>query len=211
MGLLTKDEEKRFQKEREVMAIESSEYTDEEYTDEEYNVQPEEPPQRTTRGPVQVDVVATREQPERRPTKRRKVIADNGEGRRPELRMAETQVTRIRMLRTRAKPKKKANRRRIVSDSSESSVAKSDVAASKTDEEKREEPTLQAVEGRPSGIQVEVPMEEVAEPSEEWMVTVNPNLPPSEQMRSMKTKEVTQPKTSEELAKKLTLSEEILE
>ncbi|OAE34508.1 hypothetical protein AXG93_1299s1220 [Marchantia polymorpha subsp. ruderalis] len=54
----TKDEEKRFPKEREVRAIESSEDTD-----EEDNVQPEESPQRTARGQFQVDVVATREQP----------------------------------------------------------------------------------------------------------------------------------------------------
>lgn len=142
MGLLTKDEEKRFPKEREVLAIESSEDTN-----EEDNVQAEEPPRRTARGPVQMDVVATREQPESRSAKRHNLIADSGEGQRPKSWMVETHVIEIRMLRIRAKLKKKANRMRVVSDSLDSSVAKSDAAASMTDEEKREEPTIQVIVG----------------------------------------------------------------
>ncbi|OAE32314.1 hypothetical protein AXG93_3103s1010 [Marchantia polymorpha subsp. ruderalis] len=87
MRLLTKEEEKRFLKEREILAIESSEETD-----EENDVQSKEPPRRTARGPVQVNVLAIREQPERRLVKRRKIIANSGEGRRLKSRMAETQT-----------------------------------------------------------------------------------------------------------------------
>ncbi|OAE31316.1 hypothetical protein AXG93_1962s1730 [Marchantia polymorpha subsp. ruderalis] len=143
--------------------------------------------------------------------KRRKMIDDSGEGRRPESRVAKTQVTRIRMSKTGARPKKKANRRRDVFDFSESSVAKSDAAASTTDEEKREKPTLWIVEGVPSGVQAEVLMEVAVEPSEERTAIVSLSLPPLEQTRSMGSDEVLQPKTSEELPKDLTLNEEILE
>ncbi|OAE19347.1 hypothetical protein AXG93_3548s1000 [Marchantia polymorpha subsp. ruderalis] len=89
MGLLTKEEEKRFPKELEMLANESSEETE-----DEDDVQPEEPSRRTARGSVQ------------------------------------------------ARPKKKANRGRVVSDSLDSNVSKTDAPASTTDEEKREEPTL---------------------------------------------------------------------
>lgn len=158
-----------------------------------------------------MDVVAIREQPERRLEKRREVVVNAEEGRRSESRMAETQLTEIRISKTLAKLKKKANRRRVVSDSSESCVAKSVAAASTTDEEKREELTLRAVEEVPSGVQVEVPMEVAVESSKERTVTVSLSLPPSEQMRSMESEEVPWPKTSEELAKELTLTEEIIE
>ncbi|OAE30516.1 hypothetical protein AXG93_2862s1000 [Marchantia polymorpha subsp. ruderalis] len=75
----------------------------------------------------------------------------------------------------------------------------------------RKEMTFWAKEGGPSGIQAEVSMEVTVELSEERMTTVSPSLPPSERMQSMESEEVPQPKTSEELAKELTLSEEILE
>lgn len=59
--------------------------------------------------------------------------------------MAETKVTEIRLSKTQARPKKKANRGRVVSDSLDSNVSKTDAPASTTDEEKREEPTLWVV------------------------------------------------------------------
>ncbi|OAE34507.1 hypothetical protein AXG93_1299s1210 [Marchantia polymorpha subsp. ruderalis] len=103
----------------------------------------------------------------------------------------------------RARPKKKVNRRGVVSDSSVSSVAKSDAAASTMDEGKREESTLRVVEGGTSGVQVEVPMEVVAESSEKRTATVGgtvvdapeiPSLsPPQEDVRPEAEK-----KTSEE-------------
>lgn len=161
MELLTKEEEKRFSKEREMLAIESSEETE-----EEYDVEFEETFQRTTRRPFQVDVVAIREQLDRRLAKRRKLIADSGEGRRPKSRIAETQVTGIRLSKTPTKPKKKVYHERVVSDSSDRSVAKTDAAISMTNEEKREEPTLWIEEGGPLAVQAKVPMGVAVEPSE---------------------------------------------
>ncbi|OAE24638.1 hypothetical protein AXG93_4863s1010 [Marchantia polymorpha subsp. ruderalis] len=79
--------------------------------EEEDNVQDKEPSRRTTRGPILVDVVTTRDLADRRPAKRRKVIEDSDVGQRPESRMAETQVTLLKMPKRRARPKKKANRR----------------------------------------------------------------------------------------------------
>lgn len=99
-----KNEEKHFSKEWEVLTIESGEDTE-----EEDNVQAEEPPRRTIQGPDQVDVVMTRDQSDRRPTKRRKVVENSGAGRRPESRMVDAQVTHLRMPKRRARPKKKAN------------------------------------------------------------------------------------------------------
>ncbi|OAE32404.1 hypothetical protein AXG93_3671s1230 [Marchantia polymorpha subsp. ruderalis] len=73
MGLLTREEEKRFPRERESFTVESSEGTEDE------NRSPAVPTHTTARGPVQVDVVQRQEQPERRVTKRRKVVSDNEE------------------------------------------------------------------------------------------------------------------------------------
>ncbi|OAE22923.1 hypothetical protein AXG93_3292s1000 [Marchantia polymorpha subsp. ruderalis] len=86
-----------------------------------------------------------------------------------------------------------------------------DATASTTDEEKREEPTIRIAEGGPSAIQAEVSMEPAVEPSEERMETVSPSPPSLEQSRSMGSEEVPQSKSSEEMARDLTLSEEILE
>lgn len=127
-----------------------------------------------------MDVVAIREQPERRPAKRQKIIADSEEGQRSESRMAETQVTEIRLSKTRAKPKKKANRGRVVSDISDSSLAKTNAAASTTDEEQRKEPTLRVEEGGSLAIQDEVSMEVALEPLEKRTATANLSLAPLE-------------------------------
>ncbi|OAE21222.1 hypothetical protein AXG93_3833s1000 [Marchantia polymorpha subsp. ruderalis] len=54
-------------------------------------------------------------------------------------------------------------------------------------------------------------MEIEVKPSEESMATVSLSLSPSERMQPMEREEVPQLKTSKELAKELTLSEEILE
>lgn len=175
MGLLIKEEEKRFPKEQGILAIESSEETD-----EEDDVQLEEPPQRIARGPVQVDVV--REQSNRRLAKRRRIIADSGEGRRLESRMAETQITGIRSLKTQARPKKKANSERVVSNSLVSSVVKTDPVASTT---KRRGSGIQIEEEVPSAVQTKVPMEVTVEPSKERKETVSPSPPLSEETRSM--------------------------
>ncbi|OAE31766.1 hypothetical protein AXG93_4874s1310 [Marchantia polymorpha subsp. ruderalis] len=67
MGLLTKAEDKRFSKERKIIVVESSEGTE-----EEDNSRLRVPAQIITREPVQVDVLPTRERPERQLAKRQK-------------------------------------------------------------------------------------------------------------------------------------------
>lgn len=89
MGLLTK-EEKRFPKEREILAIEFSEGIEEEDIS-----RPRIPPQTTARGLVQVDHLPTRERPEQRLAKRRKVVTDDKEYLMLESRRAETEKERI--------------------------------------------------------------------------------------------------------------------
>lgn len=59
MELLTKEKENRFPKEREVLAVEFSEGTE-----EEDNSRPRIPPQTTARRPVQVNVLPTQERSE---------------------------------------------------------------------------------------------------------------------------------------------------
>lgn len=93
----------------------------------------------------------------------------------------------------------------------DSSVAKTDATTSRIDEEKREEPTLRVMKRVPSAVQAEVAMEVAVEPFDERTATVILNLPPLEQMWSMRSEEVPQSKTSEEIVKDLTLNEEILE
>lgn len=90
------------------------------------------------------------------------------------------------MPKRRARPKKKANRKMVVSESLESSVAMSEAAASTTDEELN----LCMVEAGPSRVQNEARMEEDVEPLEERTATVSLSLPPSERMQSMKREEV---------------------
>ncbi|OAE18893.1 hypothetical protein AXG93_2795s1010 [Marchantia polymorpha subsp. ruderalis] len=125
--------------------------------------------------------------------------------------MAEFKIIEIKSSRTRARAKKKANRGRIVLDSSNSIVAKTDAAASTTVKEKKDEPILQVLEGGPLAVQAEILMEVAVEPSEERTETASLNLPPQEQTRSVESEEVLQPKTSGELVKELMLREEILE
>ncbi|OAE28913.1 hypothetical protein AXG93_4891s1020 [Marchantia polymorpha subsp. ruderalis] len=71
MGLLTKEELRRFPRERELLTAESSKRTEDDTR------QPSIPPQTTARGPVQVDVVQRQERPEKRLAKRRKVVSDD--------------------------------------------------------------------------------------------------------------------------------------
>ncbi|OAE18879.1 hypothetical protein AXG93_3022s1030 [Marchantia polymorpha subsp. ruderalis] len=103
MGLLTKEEEKRFSKEQEILAIKSNEETE-----DEDNGRTRVPSQTTARGPVQS--------------------------------------------RTRTRPKMKANRGVVVSDSLDSTVEKTDAATLATAKDKNNEPTLQVLEGGPSAV-----------------------------------------------------------
>lgn len=90
-------------------------------------------------------------------------------------------------------------------------MEKTDASTLATDEDKNNEPTLQVLEGAPSAVPAKVLTEVIGEPLEERTETTSPSFLSSEQTRSMGSEDVPQPKTSEELAKKLTLSEEILE
>ncbi|OAE29423.1 hypothetical protein AXG93_4548s1000 [Marchantia polymorpha subsp. ruderalis] len=113
--------------------------------------------------------------------------------------------------RARAKPKKKANSRVIVIESSESCVEKTVGAAAVTTEDKNIEPTLQVLEGGLSALLVEVPTEVAVESLEESTEITSSSFLSSEQTRSVGSEDVPQPKKSEELAKELMLSEAILE
>lgn len=173
IGLLTKAEEKRFSKERKILAVESSEGTE-----EEDNSRPIVPTQTTARGLVQVDVLQTRERPERQLAKRRKVMTDDEEDSLLDLRMAETGIWQSS---TQARPKKKAKRMVVVTKSSYSNVEKTVAVAVATAKDNTNEPTLQVVERRPSTVLVEVPTDVAMEPSEERKETSSPSFLSSEQ------------------------------
>ncbi|OAE33324.1 hypothetical protein AXG93_4374s1000 [Marchantia polymorpha subsp. ruderalis] len=80
MRLLTKSEEKRFPKEREVLTIGSDEGTE-----EEDNIQIKEPFQKAAQGSVRMDVITVKDQLDKRSAKRRKVGDTSSEGRRPRI------------------------------------------------------------------------------------------------------------------------------
>lgn len=98
-----------------------------------------------------------------------------------------------------------------MTESSDSSVEKTVAAAIATAEDTIDEPTLEVMEEGPSAVSIEVLKDVAVEPSEERTETASPSFLSSEQMRSMRNKDIPQPKTSEELVKELTKSEAILE
>ncbi|OAE22187.1 hypothetical protein AXG93_3271s1300 [Marchantia polymorpha subsp. ruderalis] len=157
------------------------------------------------------NVVIVEDESNRRPAKRQKVAEASGKGRRPEARMADTDVTRLRTPQRRARSKKKANRKVVVFESSEGSVAMSERIASTTDEDTREEMNLRTERIGSSEGQNEDLMEQELEPSEERTATTSQDLPPSERKQPLEKEDVSQPKTSKKQAKKLTPSEEILD
>lgn len=128
-----------------------------------------------------------------------------------ESQMAETEIVGIWQSSTRARLKKKASRALVMTASSNSSVKKTVAVAIVTTEDVINEPTQQAAEGGPLAVLVEVPTYVVVESLEKRTKTASPSFLSSEQMRSVGSEDITQPKTSEELVKELTLSEAILE
>ncbi|OAE25794.1 hypothetical protein AXG93_3912s1000 [Marchantia polymorpha subsp. ruderalis] len=80
----------------------------------------------------------------------------------------------------------------------------------KTPEVKAGKSTRPLVIEGPSAVLIKVPADITAEPLKEGTEMVSSNSLSSEQTRSVGSEEVPQPKTSEELVKELTLSEEIL-
>ncbi|OAE31765.1 hypothetical protein AXG93_4874s1300 [Marchantia polymorpha subsp. ruderalis] len=168
--------------------------------------------QRTTaREPVQVDVLPNREKPERRLAKRGKVVTDDEEDLTLVVRRAETEVEGIRQSRARARSKRKASRRFVVTEVSDSSVEKTVVPIVDPPKVATGESTQPVVIEVPSAVLVKVPADVTVESSKEGTEMVSPNSISSERTRFVGSEEVPQSKTSEELAKELTLSEEILE
>ncbi|OAE32972.1 hypothetical protein AXG93_673s1490 [Marchantia polymorpha subsp. ruderalis] len=151
-----------------------------EETEEEDNGRTRVPSQTTARGPIEVDVLPTRERQESQLAKKRKVLTNNEEDSILESRMEETKIAGIWQSSTCARPKKKANHGVVVSYSSDNSVEKTDATTLATTEEKKDEPTLQVLEEGPSAVPVEVPMEVAAEPSEERTETACPSFQSSE-------------------------------
>lgn len=103
MGLLTREEEKRFPKKREILTAEFSKGTEDDTR------RPSIPTQTIARIPVQVEVVRRREKPERRVAKRRREVSDDKVDLALEVRRTETEVDVISQSRTRARPNKRAN------------------------------------------------------------------------------------------------------
>ncbi|OAE18880.1 hypothetical protein AXG93_3022s1040 [Marchantia polymorpha subsp. ruderalis] len=145
-------------KEREVLAVESSEETE-----EEDNNRPRVPPQTTVRGPVQVDVLPTRERPDRRLAKRRKAITDDKKDLLLEPRIAKSKIAGIWQSMTQARLKKKSSRGLVVTKSLDSSVEKTVAAAISTVKDMIDEPTQQVMEAGPSAVTVEVPTDVAVE------------------------------------------------
>ncbi|OAE18877.1 hypothetical protein AXG93_3022s1010 [Marchantia polymorpha subsp. ruderalis] len=90
MGFFTREEEKRFPKEREILTAKSSEGTEDD------NRRPSIPPQTTAQGPVQVEVVRRWEKLERRVAKRRRVVSDDEGDLALEARRTKTELDVIR-------------------------------------------------------------------------------------------------------------------
>ncbi|OAE24795.1 hypothetical protein AXG93_3086s1020 [Marchantia polymorpha subsp. ruderalis] len=135
-------------------------------TEEKDDTQADGIPRRATRGPVRMEVVMVEEGSERHLAKRHKVVEASGEGRRPEVRMARTDVMHLRTSNTRARPKKKANRKVVVSKSLEGSVAMTERATSTMDEDTREEVNLWTARVGSLGSSNEDPIEKDVELSE---------------------------------------------
>ncbi|OAE32233.1 hypothetical protein AXG93_4525s1140 [Marchantia polymorpha subsp. ruderalis] len=205
MGLLTREEEKRFPRERESFTEESSEGTEDE------NPSPAILTHTTAQGPVQVDVVPRHEQPERRMAKKRKVVSDDEEELAHTVRRVDMEVSGARQHRARARPKKRAKRRMVTVEVSDSSVEKTVAPLVNTSEVANSE-VMRSVElGVPSEASIEDPADIPAEPLNEGTELVSPISLSSERTRSAQGEGTPQMKMNEDLEKEFTLSEEILE
>ncbi|OAE19719.1 hypothetical protein AXG93_411s1250 [Marchantia polymorpha subsp. ruderalis] len=137
MSLLTKSEEKRFPKEKEILESNKDEESEQE------EARAEETILAASRGPVRVEVVTEQDG---RPAKRQKIAEFTVAARRSEAQMASSATTRFRMPKTRARSKKKAQHRVVLLESSESSVDMSKGIASSADEDAVEGDDLQTLE-----------------------------------------------------------------
>ncbi|OAE28914.1 hypothetical protein AXG93_4891s1030 [Marchantia polymorpha subsp. ruderalis] len=204
MGLLTREELRRFPREREILRAESSEGTEDDTR------QPSIPPQTTAQGPVQVDVMRRREKPERRLAKRRKVVSDDKGNLVLEVRRTETEVGVNRQTRFRARSKQRANRGLVAAEASDSSVEKM-VAPIMYEAEAAVGEQRQPVEvERSSEVLIEVPADMPTKSLKEGVEIVSPNSLSSERTRFARGEETPQLERNKELMKEPTLSEEIL-
>ncbi|OAE27639.1 hypothetical protein AXG93_3337s1010 [Marchantia polymorpha subsp. ruderalis] len=205
MGLLTREEEKRFPRERESFTVESSEGTEDE------NRSPAVPTHTTARGPVQVDVVQRQEQPQRLVIKRRKVVSDDEEELANVVRRMDMDVSGAKQHRARARPKKRAKRRMVTVEVSNSSVEKTVAPIVNTSEVATSEVMRPVELGVPSEVSIEVPADIPAEPLKEGTELVSPISLSSERTRSAQGEGTPQMQMNEDVKKEFTLSEEILE
>lgn len=108
-----------------------------------------------------------REKPERRLAKRRKVVSDDEEELAHEVRRVDMDVDGVREPRARARPKKRANRRMMIAEVSDSSVEKTVATIVNTSKVAASEVTRPVETGVPSGVSIEVPANIPAEPLKE--------------------------------------------
>ncbi|OAE30325.1 hypothetical protein AXG93_4201s1260 [Marchantia polymorpha subsp. ruderalis] len=114
-----------------------------------------------------MDVVLRREKRERRLAKRRKVVSDDEEELAHEVRRMDMDVGGARQHRVRARPKKRANRRMLTVEVSDSSVEKMVASIVNTSEVAASEVMRPVEIGVPSEVLVEVPVDIPAEPLKE--------------------------------------------
>ncbi|OAE20094.1 hypothetical protein AXG93_2611s1000 [Marchantia polymorpha subsp. ruderalis] len=205
MKLLTREEEERFPREQESFTVESSEGT------KDKNRSPAVPTHTTARGPLQVDVVPRQEQPEKRVAKKRKVVSDDEEELFHMVRRMDMDVSGARQHRARARSKKRAKRRMMTVEVSDSSVEKT-VAPIVNTSEVATSKVMRSVElGVPSEVSIEDPADIPVEPLNEGTDLVSPISLSSERTRSAQGEETPQMKMNENLEKEFTSSKEILE
>ncbi|OAE31984.1 hypothetical protein AXG93_4421s1370 [Marchantia polymorpha subsp. ruderalis] len=143
--------------------------------------------------------------------KRRRVVNDDEGHLALEVRRTETEVDVIRQSRTRARPKKRANRALGAAEVSDSSVEKT-VAPIVSAPEVATGKSAQPVEREGSlGVLIKVLAKALTEPSKEGMEIVSLNSMSSERRQTTGSEGIPHPKMSEELVKEVTLSDEVLE
>ncbi|OAE28067.1 hypothetical protein AXG93_3410s1100 [Marchantia polymorpha subsp. ruderalis] len=154
---------------------------------------------------------AETEKPERQLAKRRKVVSDDEEELAHEVRRVDMDLDGARQPRSRARSKKRANRRMVTAEVSDSSVEKTVASIVNTSEVATGKSTRPVEIEGPSGVSIKVPADIPAEPLKEGTELISPISLSSEQSRSAQGEETPQVKMNEDLKKEYTLSEKILE
>ncbi|OAE31236.1 hypothetical protein AXG93_2356s1010 [Marchantia polymorpha subsp. ruderalis] len=157
-----------------------------------------------------MDVMQRREKPERRLAKRRKVVSDDKEELAHEVRRVDMDVDGARQQRARARPKKRANRRMVTAEVSDSSVEATVAPIVNTSKVVASEVTRPVEIEGPLKVSIEVPIDIPAEPLKEGTELISLISLSSKQTQSTPGEETSQLKVNEDLEKESTLSEEIL-